>query len=85
VIGYLAAGVLALAMLAGLVVMTRPSAPRPAGDARTPGRLEARPVMIDLGRVPFDRLVEARYELVNTGGQPVRLLGAPAVKTLEGC
>lgn len=85
VIRSLAVGVLALAILAGLVVMMRPSASRPAGDAGAPGRLEARPVTIDLGRVPFDRLVEARYELVNTGGQPVRLLGAPAVKTLEGC
>lgn len=82
---YLGAGVLAFAALVGLVLLLRPSMPQPGADAGAPGRLEARPAMIDLGRVPFDRLVEARYELVNTGGQPVRLLGAPAVKTLDGC
>lgn len=82
---YLGAGALAFAILVGLALLLRPSTPQPVADAGEPGRLEARPAMIDLGRVPFDRPVEARYELVNTGGQPVRLLGAPAVKTLEGC
>jgi len=50
-----------------------------------PGRLVAAQPAIDLGRVPFDRQVDARFELENTGSQTVRLVGAPTVKTLEGC
>ena len=46
--------------------------------------ISAQPV-VDLGRVPFDSQVEARFVLENTGGQPVRVVGAPTVKTLEGC
>jgi hypothetical protein len=41
--------------------------------------------MVDLGRVPFDKLAEARFDLANTGGDTVRLIGAPRVRMLEGC
>ena len=54
-------------------------------DPSTPGRLVAEQPTVDLGRVPFDRLVEARFELDNTGGDVVRLVGAPRVRMLEGC
>lgn len=50
-----------------------------------PGRLVAEQTTVDLGRVPFDKLTEARFELANTGGGTVRLTGAPRVKMLEGC
>ncbi|MBI3978479.1 MAG: hypothetical protein HY331_09870 [Chloroflexi bacterium] len=58
---------------------------QPAVDANTPGRLVASTEVVDLGRVPFDREVQARYELVNAGGRPIKLIAAPEVKTLEGC
>jgi hypothetical protein len=49
------------------------------------GALTANSTTVDLGNVPFDVQAEGRFELVNSGTQPVRLLGAPQVKMLEGC
>jgi hypothetical protein len=49
------------------------------------GVLVARSSTIDLGRVPFDVQAEGRFDLVNSGSQPVRLVSAPQVKMLEGC
>jgi hypothetical protein len=49
------------------------------------GGLVARSGVVDLGRVPFDVQAEGRFELVNTGAQPVKVLGPPQVKMLEGC
>jgi hypothetical protein len=54
-------------------------------DSAAPGRLVAEQPTVDLGRVPFDRMTEARFELDNTGGDIVRLVGAPKVRMLEGC
>jgi hypothetical protein len=59
----------------------RPIATQPG----SPGRLVASQPTVDLGRVPFDVLAEARFELTNTGGDTVRLVGAPRVRMLEGC
>lgn len=56
-----------------------------ATEPGAPGRLVAAQPTIDLGRVPFDKLVEARFELTNSGGDTVRLVGAPRVRMLEGC
>ncbi|MBI3969506.1 MAG: hypothetical protein HY329_28005 [Chloroflexi bacterium] len=83
-------GVGLLALLALTVFTFWPgSAEAPAGNAATGpaggGQLVATASTVDLGRVPFDREVEARYELVNTGDQPIRLVGKPEVKTLAGC
>ena len=50
-----------------------------------PGRLIAAESIVDLGSVPFDRQMNALFTLENTGAQTVRLVGAPTVKTLEGC
>jgi hypothetical protein len=54
-------------------------------DPAAPGRLTTDQATVDLGRVPFDKLAEARFELANTGGDVVRLVGAPRVRMLEGC
>lgn len=56
-----------------------------ATDPAAPGRLAVEQATVDLGRVPFDQLVEARFALGNTGGDIVRLVGAPRVRMLEGC
>jgi hypothetical protein len=60
---------------------------RPVGQSESglPGRLIASPATVDLGRVPFDTLAEARFELANTGTDTVKLVGAPKVRMLEGC
>jgi hypothetical protein len=54
-------------------------------DPAAPGGLIAARAVVDLGRVPFDRRADAVFELVNTGGTPVRLVKAPTVAMLEGC
>jgi len=76
-----------LALLLGLVCVfwLRSSTPSVATDPGAPGRLVAAAATVDLGRVPFDQLVEARFQLSNTGGGPVRLTGNPKVQMLEGC
>lgn len=56
-----------------------------ATDPAAPGRLVADQTTVDLGRVPLDKRAEARFELANTGGETVRLTGAPRVRMLEGC
>lgn len=56
-----------------------------AFDVSAPGRLVARETTVDLGRVPFDVKTEARFELANTGGEVVQLVGPPRVRMLEGC
>lgn len=81
-------GIGALVLLAVAAVFLWPRGEAPAsivGTAGGLGRLVATAPLVDLGRVPFDSMVEARYELVNTGSSAVRLLGQPEVKTLEGC
>jgi hypothetical protein len=35
--------------------------------------------------VPFDVIAEGQFELTNTDVRPVRLLGSPDVRMLEGC
>ena len=60
------------------------SAPSRVSHPLEARQIAAQPV-VDLGRVPFDSQVEAHFVLENTGGQPVRVVGAPTVKTLEGC
>ena len=61
-----------------------PTAP-PVVGVRAPGGLVASISSVDLGRVPFDVPAEGRFELVNTGARPVKLIGAPQVTMLEGC
>jgi hypothetical protein len=78
---------LAVALVAGLAALLWAQTPsrEVATDASAPGRLVALQPTVDLGRVPFDRMTEARFELDNTGGDVVRLVGAPKVRMLEGC
>ena len=77
-------------VLSGLVLSACSSAapvtPPAATSAPTSsGALTAKSSSVDLGNVPFDVQAEGRFELVNSGTQAVRLLGAPQVKMLEGC
>jgi hypothetical protein len=80
---------LGLLLLAGLSLWLAASrlaeSPSVAVDPFAAGRLVAEQATIDLGRVPFDRLVEAHYVLANTGSSDVQLLGKPQVRLLEGC
>jgi len=77
-------------VLSGVVLSacssTTPVTPAAATSAPTSsGALAARSTTVDLGSVPFDVQAEGQFDLVNSGAEPVRLLGAPQVKMLEGC
>jgi hypothetical protein len=75
-----------IAIAAGAVlVVSRTTADAVPIDPTAPGRLVTDQATVDLGRVAFDKLAEARFELANTGGDTVRLVGAPHVRMLEGC
>jgi hypothetical protein len=93
-LGWWIAGVVALVVVgAGLSTVggrsDAPAAAVPAAaieiDPAAPGGLAAANPVVDLGRVPFDKEVVADFELVNTGGTPVKLTAAPTVAMLEGC
>ena len=84
----------ALAVVCGLLLTVVVSAcsnaapvptPRVTSEATSSGLLVANSSTVDLGNVPFDVQAEGRFQLVNSGSQPVRLLAAPQVKMLEGC
>ena len=89
-------GLIALVMGIAVFVWLQSTQPQVAGvndapgrevtaDIGAPARLVASSATVDLGRVPFDKMVEAQFELANTGGGTVRLTGAPKVQMLEGC
>jgi hypothetical protein len=50
-----------------------------------PGVLIPQAPVINLGNVPLNVQSEAEFDLVNSGGQPVNILGLPHVTILEGC
>jgi hypothetical protein len=74
-------------VITGIVafVWLQSTKPQVAADGDAPGRLVAASATVDLGRVPFDKMVEAQFELANPGGGTVRLTGSPKVQMLEGC
>ncbi len=83
-----AVGGTVVALLLVLVGCSSPAPAPPPADASTgaaSGGLVAKQATVDLGRVPFDKQVEARFELTNTGARPIRLTAQPQVKMLEGC
>jgi hypothetical protein len=49
------------------------------------GVLVPKSATVDLGNVPFDVQADGRFDLVNSGSQPVKLVSVPQVKMLEGC
>ncbi len=75
------AALLATLVFAGCAAPTPAAAPA----AGASGGLLARSSTVDLGRVPFDKMVEARYELTNTSARAIKLTAPPGVKMLEGC
>jgi hypothetical protein len=50
-----------------------------------PGVLIPESPVINLGNVGLNVQNEAEFDLVNSGGQPVTILGLPRVTILEGC
>jgi hypothetical protein len=59
-----------------------------AGDAprfRGGARLAVDKELIELGTQPYNRVVEARFQLKNIGDRPLQLPPSPPVEVVEGC
>lgn len=83
----LSAGV-GLAMLATAAAWILPTTDGRAGEApafRGGARLAADTELIDLGTQPYNRVVEARFQLKNIGDRPLQLPASPPVEVVEGC
>lgn len=77
-----------LAMLAGAAAWTVFPAEGRAGEAPTfrgGARLAVDQDLIDLGAQPYNRVVEARFQLKNIGDRPLQLPASPPVDVVEGC
>jgi hypothetical protein len=87
--GRLAAwAVLGVACIAALISACSASTSAPLVKTPTPaspGVLIPQGPVVNLGTVPINTQSEAEFDLVNTGGQPVNIVGLPRVKVLEGC
>jgi hypothetical protein len=77
--------VVAIAAIGAALLLSGHTSREVSVEPAAPGRLATDRTTIDLGRVPFDKLAEARFDLANPGGDTVRLTGAPRVRMLEGC
>jgi hypothetical protein len=59
-----------------------------AGEApsfRGGARLAVDTELIDLGAQPYNRVVEARFQLKNIGDRPLQLPPSPPIEVVEGC
>jgi hypothetical protein len=77
-----------MAMLAGAAAWTVFSAEGRAGESPTfrgGARLAVDQDLIDLGAQPYNRVVEARFQLKNVGDRPLQLPASPPVDVVEGC
>lgn len=76
------------AMLAGAVGWILLPTAGSAGEAPTfrgGARLAVDTELIDLGAQPYNRVVEARFQLKNVGDRPLQLPPSPPVEVVEGC
>ena len=77
-----------LVTLAGAVAWLAVPTEGRAGDAPTfrgGARLTVDKELIDLGAQPYNRVVEARFQLKNIGDHPLQLPPSPPVEVVEGC
>jgi hypothetical protein len=82
------AGVLSLAVLAGLAIwsfMPRQSPLIAVAPYQGGPRLAVETAEIDFGPVRFEKLVQARFRLRNVGDQPLQIAANPPVEVVEGC
>ena len=74
-----------IALTLGACSTVPTAAPTSITRGSSSGVLVPKAVTVDLGKVPFDVQADGRFDLVNSGSQPVKLLSVPQVKMLEGC
>jgi len=77
-------GLISLALLAVTLSACQANQTPPA-TSLAGGGIIAQPSQVDLGRVPFDRQVDARFTLINHGTTVVHLDQNVEVQALEGC
>jgi hypothetical protein len=77
-----------LAMLVGAAAWIILPTDGRAGEAppfRGGARLAVDMELIDLGAQPYNRVVEARFQLKNIGDRPLQLPPSPPIEVVEGC
>lgn len=66
-----------------------PPKPAPSGQSVPAGasvpRVSVERDALDFGNVPFEKVVQANFVVKNVGTAPLRVLGEPPLRTLEGC
>ena len=87
-VGLLVSAAVGLAMLTSVITwIVLPTEGRTGEAPRFRGgaRLAVDKEMIDLGTQPYNRVVEARFQLKNIGDQPLQLPPSPPIEVVEGC
>jgi len=82
------AAAVGLAMLVGAAAWILLPTDGRAGEAppfRGGARLAVDTELIDLGAQPYNRVVEARFQLKNIGDRPLQLPPSPPIEVVEGC
>jgi hypothetical protein len=80
-----AVGLAILASVAAWIVLPTEGRTGEAPKFRGGARLAVDKDLIDFGALPYNQLVEARFQLKNVGDQPLQLPPSPPVEVVEGC
>ena len=78
----------ALALIvAGGIAMTRPgqATSEAGGPSGSSPRVAVDREKLDFGKVKMNTPVTAAFKVKNTGGGPLKILGEPLVRVVEGC
>jgi hypothetical protein len=82
----------ALLIVIGLLAACAPvPGGQPATGTTGPSRITGQPrlsvdrTQIDFGKQPVSKPVKATFVLTNIGDQPLRIVGEPTVRVVEGC
>jgi hypothetical protein len=90
-VAWLLGGAGLLAIMAAVILLTRPGSngqtpAAEAGDQAGAGpRLALDREEIDFGQVPVDQMVQAEFTISNNGDQALQILEQPVVQVKEGC
>ena len=80
-----AVGLAILATVVTWIVLPMEGKTGEAPKFRGGARLAVDKDLIDLGALPYNQIVEARFQLKNVGDHPLQLPPSPPVEVVEGC
>lgn len=75
----------ALVVAVGALFALLSAANKPATVAGSGARLAVDKQEVDFGKVPVNKMVTATFTVSNVGDAPLRILGEPQVRVVEGC